>query len=147
MFHNTRRPIKSLRLYASAVIETVLGGYQTLFPFLPGHRVGLHFPSLLAVRWGPTTEAPLLECGQDCVLLSILAPKNFSETLPGWLPPFVCQLDSLDSVENCGILKEYQSHKAEWVRVSERYRSEQPALLITISDRHASWDEQEISFY
>lgn len=136
MFHNMRRAIKSLRFYASAVIETVLGGYQTLFPFLPGHRVGLHFPPLLAVRWGHVTEAPPLECGQDCVSLSILAPKTFPENLPGWLPSFVCQLDSLDSVENCGILEEYQSHKTERVQVSERYRSEQPPLLTTISDCH-----------
>lgn len=147
MFHNMRRAVKSLRFVCQCCDRDSVKWYQTLFLFLPRHKVGLHFPPLLAVRWGDMTEAPPLECGQDCVSLSILASKNFPENLPGWLPSSVCQLDSLDSVENCGIIEEYQSHKTERVQISERYRSEQPALLTTINDCHASWDEQEISFY
>ena len=72
---------------------------QTLFPLLPRHRASLHFPASPAVREGHVTESQPLECGwKGQVPLSILAPKNFPENLPGWLPPFVGQSGSSDSV-------------------------------------------------
>ena len=51
MFCNIRKAIKISEFYFIAVTETMLGGYQTLFPLLPGHRAGLYFPAPLAVRW------------------------------------------------------------------------------------------------
>lgn len=55
MFYNIKRAIKISGLYVTAVTETMLDGYQTLFPFLPGQRAGLYFPVSLAETWGHAT--------------------------------------------------------------------------------------------